>query len=383
MYLDHLNENFCRIIIILSSCMIVFFLICSMVFNLFLVIPLFVKYWGRFKQRFFGNSIIIIDEQDLIDKIVSTTLNNKKPLMTFFESTGLPSDYLQWISPRGAKIHNNFQTSYMLFGLLSYGIATNRIDIIDYVDSRIEMDIDENGTLSYSLSRLDQVPIGMSMILIGQYKNSQKYNVAINQLLEYIIDKYRTDGRVLYLSHSETQHVDAIGMFIPFLSLLSNVDHNDIIKEIINRTIDDYFQYGVDNNTHIPSHGFNIKTKCKIGSSNWGRGIGWFLLGLSFVEDFSDSILNDSITKLDYTQFPGQDSHFDSSTALMIEIYKHRKNLPFKRSWEFIIPYITREGNVGSCSGDTYSYNRYSNTFSPSELCNGLFLYLVTLRLCE
>lgn len=357
-------------------------LICSLVFNIFFAIPLIIKYWGRFKRKFLKNSAIIVDEQDLINKVATTTINNKRPLMSFFENSGLPSDYLQWIRPRGVKIHNNFHTSYMLFGLLAYGISTNKRKIINYVDSRIEADIDKNGSLSYPLSRLDQIPIGMSMILIKQHKNSQKYNVAISQLLEFIFRKFNEEGRVLYLSQTETQHVDAIGMFIPFLSLLKNIEqeHNDIIKEIIQQTIDDFMKYGVDFNTHIPSHGFNIKTKCKIGSSNWGRGIGWFLLGLSFVEEFSDPILNDSIAKLDYTQFPGQDSHFDSSTALMIEIYKKRKNLTPKTSWQYILPYITKDGNVGSCSGDTYSYNRYSNSFGSSELCNGLLLYLSTLK---
>lgn len=352
-------------------------IILSILLNIFLIVPIILKYFSRYKNiRQYNHHI---NQSDIVNHVLNASLKINKPIMSFYEYSGLPTDYIQLLRPRGASIKYNFQTSYLLFGLTSYGIFSNNENVVKYVNSKLCKLLTNDGHISYPLFRIDQVPIGMSMILLNQYLGISAYDTAINQLLDFIIYRYKTDGRVLYLPESDVQHVDTIGMYIPFLCMLRQNNSNPLISEIINSGIEEYSRFGTDAVTHLPSHGYNLKSKRKIGSSNWGRGIGWYLLGLSFVDEFKDSILDKYVSELEYTQFPGQDSHFDSSTALMVEIYKRKKNLKSDSDMNFILPYMTKKGNVGSCSGDTYGYNCYSHSFDHSELCNGLFLYLATI----
>lgn len=79
---------------------------------------------------------------------------------------------------------------------------------------------------------------------------------------------------------------------------------------------------------------------------------------------------------MNYTQFPNSNNKFDSSTALMFEIYKQAKNPNRPLSLLFIKPHILKMGFVDDCSEDTYNLNDYSLSFG--ELCNGLLLMLAS-----
>ena len=155
--------------------------------------------------------------------------------------------------------------------------------------------------------------------------------------------------------------------------------NNNIAKEIAIRNINLFENYCVDKQTGFPTHGYNTKTKIKIGSSNWGRGIGWYLLAKAYLEEPShgETILNTTLVDLDYTQFPGSSCQFDSSVALLFELYKQKKKIS-KNSIDFIKSRIRVNGEFDLCSGDTYGFNDYSHTFGNSELCSGLFLMIIS-----
>src|SRR5690606_38856002 len=87
-------------------------------------------------------------------------------------------------------------------------------------------------------------------------------------------------------------------------------------------------QYGVDQVTSIPSHGVSLSHLTKVGSANWGRGIGWYLLGLSALQgalkDYEDELFacytSLSSLKLEnnlYSQYPGSSDYFDASTSAL------------------------------------------------------------------
>lgn len=351
--------------------------IISFLFNLILFLPLIIKLKRiRNKEAYVD---VMMSDETCVSKVLEASMANKGKLMSFYEPTGTIIDYYFWIRKRNNLVQVNFPTSYFLFGLASYGIKNNDKIIINHVDSILDKFLTSKGDLSYELIRLDQIPIGLPMLVIDEYLERKKYSRVITQLWEFIKTRYKKDGQILYLTGTQFQHVDTIGMFVPFLCKLKNLFSHHLIDEILKQTFNEYYKYGIDKDNHLPAHGYNLTTKTKIGSINWGRGIGWYLLGASFYDEFKDTLLDQTITNLEYTQFPGQLDHFDSSTALMNEIYKRKKGLTERVNLNFIKPYIMKNGNVGSCSGDTYTYNRYSQTFGPSELCNGLLLYLSTL----
>lgn len=356
----------------------IYLLIVSIIINVLFVIPLIWQCVLKRKPNYIKKEI---SDEKLLHLIASSSLTNKRKLMVFYEPTGTILDYLQLLRPRGREIVNNFQNSYLLFGLTSYALAYGRQDVLQCVIDRINSFLNSKNELSYPLIRLDQVPFGMTLILLQKYA-TQDYSSAINQIYNFLLDRYAKDGSLLYIRGSKFQHVDSLGMYVPFLSLYSKQYGDSKSLEMIRKGLEEYDKYGVDYNTGIPAHGYNLDSKIKIGSINWGRGLGWYLLGLSFVEDEGSHRVDEILPNLPLEQFPGQTSEFDSSTAIMTKIYIFKKRLyenGAELSLDFIKPFISKDGHVGNCSGDTYTYNRYSNAFGPSELCDGLLLYLGSL----
>ena len=166
-------------------------------------------------------------------------------------------------------------------------------------------------------------------------------------------------------------------MIVPFLMEYFHVSQDSTALLMAIENVNEYRKYGCDETTGIPVHGYNKKTHIKVGSANWGRGIGWYLLGVAYTSHIQDSTLNKSVDLLNYSQFPLSSKKFDSSTALMFEIFKQSRNPNERRKLDFIKPYITQDGFIMECSGDTYDLNNYSHFYGPAELTNGLFLILI------
>lgn len=356
----------------------IYLLIGSIIINILFVIPLIWQRLLKQKPKYINKDI---SDENLLRLIASSSLANKRQLMVFYEPTGTIRDYLQIFHPRGKEIVNNFQYSYLLFGLASYALAYDRQDILQSVINKVNNSLNSKKELSYPLIRLDQVPFGMTLILL-QENTEQDYSRAIDQIYDFLSERYSKDGSLLYLRGTKFQHVDSLGMYVPFLSLYSKFYKDSKSIEMIQKGFDEYDKYGVDYNTGIPAHGYNLDSKIKIGSTNWGRGLGWYLLGLSFVDGRNIHKINEILPNLPLEQFPGQISEFDSSTAIMTKIYMFKKQLyenGMEFSLDFIKPFISIDGHVENCSGDTYTYNRYAVNFGPSELCDGLLLYLGSL----
>ena len=198
-------------------------------------------------------------------------------------------------------------------------------------------------------------------------------------IFKQVINWRNERGIIMYVNNNETQLIDAVGMYVPFFMEYYKETGDTLAYMTVDYNMRQLYEKSVDKESGIPVHGYNTVTGIKVGSSNWGRGIGWYLLAAAFCPQINDPVLDQSLSVMEYTQFPGSNKHFDSSVALMFEIYKQSKDKQRELSLDFIKPHILTNGFVGECSGDTVGLNRYSRTFGESELCNGLLLMLVSI----
>ncbi|MEX2512329.1 MAG: hypothetical protein WD398_05440 [Cyclobacteriaceae bacterium] len=147
-------------------------------------------------------------------------------------------------------------------------------------------------------------------------------------------------------------------------------------KLLINNDEDNYREFRVDqipfghaaNNLHsfLPAHAVLREGKIKVGSQNWGRGIGWYFYTMAeyskyveeepFFDIISGIISSMEILKMDggiWSQFPGTSDRFDASTTVM---YMYAKNLIFPVTYtkqevlSLFSPYLYK-GIVGHTSG--------------------------------
>lgn len=252
--------------------------------------------------------------------------------------------------------------------------------------------IKENGEPAFLLTRIDQVPFGLVALHLYQINHDTKYlhfADCVFNFLEHSTDP--TENIIDYRPGLNVVLNDMLGLTIPFLLEFSRIKMNTRAKEIAEHQMTYYIKYGVDELTGIPSHGINKLSKTKVGSANWGRGIGWYLIGLThcgkynkkYVENFDKiktSILQLKTKHQVWTQFPGSSAAFDASTTLMFwytMILNDKTVINKTEVFALLKNHLTIDGEILQTSGDTLGLNEYSKAFGKSELSQGLLLLIL------
>jgi hypothetical protein len=315
-------------------------------------------------------------DQEIITSVVnaSLTLNGSKMIKQEFHGL-FPDVKMMFTSGIHSNTINNYYNAYNYAGLSQYALRFSDSKVRNYIIRKADSWIADNGNLNYRLEKVDQCPIGIMYLNLYTMTGMLKYKRIADYIFDFLKSKRQKDNLIPY-NNNDTNFSDAVGMYVPFLMEYYNITKDSLAIEIAKANLIQYQQFGIDKDTHLPFHGYNIKTGIKVGSCNWGRGIGWYLLAISYCPQLNDSVLMKNVELLPYTQFPLSSSSFDSSTALMFELYKQSTNKSRTLNFDFIRTHIKTNGYVSDCSGDTYGLNDYSHSFGNSELCNGLLLLL-------
>lgn len=124
------------------------------------------------------------------------------------------------------------------------------------------------GILAYSILKLDFI-------------NSDDFKAALDYTWELIKDHIGEDGTVGYRKSMQNyRYVDTIGFICPFLVSYGIIYDNSECIDLAVKQIQEYEKNGMLEKYHIPSHAYNIKTKAPLGLYGWGRGLGWYAIGL-------------------------------------------------------------------------------------------------------
>ena len=355
------------------------FVKCALVLSILVNFVFVIPYWNildhpKLRRHFSSET----PDSEVIYQVVKYSLNHENSIMIQNEYRGLPFDIINFFSPtRNSDVKNNYYIAYYYAGISQYAFVTkDSIALYSLINKAADWVVGD--TLNYEIKRIDQIPIGLFFINLYKSTHEEKYKKVSKWLYTKLLDFRVNDGNLIPYNTPGANVSDAIGMYVPFLvEYYKNISSDSLALHIAKDNIEEFYKYGVDKETGIPMHGYVLDSKIKVGSANWGRGIGWYLLAYSFLGNcnISDSLLNKNIATMKYHQFPFYSSHFDSSTAIMFEIFKNRlckKTI----NLSFIKTHITEEGVVDDFSGDTYGLNNYSHNFGRSELGNGLLLLL-------
>lgn len=275
-----------------------------------------------------------------------------------------------------ARFEHFFPEGYMLAGLSYQALYRKDKKFTEKVENVAGKLLDDNGIPNYTINICDQLPAGICFINLYRLTGKEKYKKAYEHYYQAALSMCQENYYIPYIKGLQTQYVDALGMFTPFLMEYYNQNGDSLAYTIAYANMSIYYKYCVDKETGIPAHGYDAKSKLKVGSINWGRGIGWYLIAAAYLPEFHDSLLEQSLKSMEYTQFPLSSSHFDATTALSFEIYKHSRDKNRKKSLDFIKKYIRTDGNVDCISGETHDVNNYNKLFGLGEIGNGWLLML-------
>lgn len=284
-----------------------------------------------------------------------------------------------------------FPRAFLFYALFEYSKKKQLTVEFNSLKKVFDSDfIQSDGLPTFKIDRVDQVVFGLVALTLYKQTKEKKYKIFTDYCFQYLLSNADKSGIVVYRKTSGLQHVDAIGMIVPFLMEYAKVFLIQQAEKIALENLNYYIKYGLDNDTGLPFHAFDLKTKFKQGPMNWGRGLVWFYLGLLFVkENTSDinqkDIVNEQINKIEnylskvesqYAQFIGLKSStvsFDSSVFASLA-FIHKRISFVSIDYTEIKKYITEDGIVLSTSGDTMGINNYARISSPSEFTQAMLL---------
>lgn len=211
---------------------------------------------------------------------------------------------------------------------------------------------------------------------------------------------YRDNNKDLIL-------IDTLGMICPFLMRYYYYTGKKIYADIAINQLKDFMLNGIDNKDYFPYHSYNLSVKENIGSSQWGRGIGWMLIGIIDSIEYIDKnsheykllteylicFINELVKYQDENGYfkcnvKEENSHIDSSAtafigysigrAVELNVLGKEYVKCVKKCCYAIEKSMDDKGRVWDCSEDCSGVGEYSMKFS-CNLANGISLALVSI----
>lgn len=252
--------------------------------------------------------------------------------------------------------------------------------------------------LSYAILNLENI-------------NIEKYKPAFEYTCDLIKEHIGDDGTVYYRKAiKQVRFVDTIGFICPFLTAYGlRFNKNECIDLAFNQ-IQQYEKYGMLDKYCIPCHAYDIETSMPLGIYGWGRGLGWYAIGLidtynqlpqesKYKSELKKSVENFALSIILFQNNDGswtwnvadKGSRNDSSTTVLLgwfllnaseikEISEKCFNAA-KKAIEYIMKVTRRDGTIDFSQGDTKGIGVYSQVFGILPFTQGLALRLINLYL--
>jgi unsaturated rhamnogalacturonyl hydrolase len=260
------------------------------------------------------------------------------------------------------------------------------IDKPVYVDGAI---------LAYAIMKLD-------FINIDQYKKAFDY------IAEMIKEHIGEDGTVGYRKSMRSyRYVDTIGFICPFLVSYGIRYNKDECIELAVKQIRKFEQYGMLDKHSIPCHAYKVDSYVSVGLYGWGRGLGWFAIGLidtwnefpknhRFKSMLEESVLYYAKSFMQYQQKNGSwnwtvtrdECRSDSSTTATLGWFMLNASNIEGMSKEcldsasaaisYLMKVTRRNGAVDFSQGDTKDIGVYSMLFNILPFTQGFCIRLIS-----
>ena len=296
--------------------------------------------------------------------------------------------------------------SWQEAGVLLGAIST--LNQTSETTSQIQAFIDDKVDTSKGTWR--QVPeyvdgVILAYALAKQTEDLNNLKPLFDETITLIEKNKGDDGTVFYRDFiPDIRFVDTIGFICPFLTFYGvNYNKPEYIDLAFNQ-IEQYINKAFLKNQMIPAHAFDIKQNAPLGIYGWGRGLGWFILGIvDMYNELPEShlkkkYLKELIIKTSQDTLPFQNDNGSFSAMLFLKDYRHDSSITTLAGWLFFNTYLItkktkyknaankcitslmhttrRNGVVDFCQGDTKGMGDYAKTFDLMPFVQGLTIRL-------
>jgi unsaturated rhamnogalacturonyl hydrolase len=294
----------------------------------------------------------------------------------------------------------HWQEGSLVLGLSEYFNNTDdpkaKEGIIKYLDTNFDQtgqwvhkpELVDGAILAYAIMKLD-------FIDVTKYKN------AFDSIWEMISDHIGEDGTVMYRKFMKNyRYVDTIGFICPFLVLYGLKFNNPNCVSLAIKQIKEYEMYGMHKEHFIPSHAYALEGKLPLGLYGWGRGLGWFAIGLidswkelppkhKYKLELEESVRKFSKAIMKFQQDSGSwnwtvtrsECREDSSVtatlcwfllnAAQLEGISNECLVSSDKALKYLMKVTRRNGSVDFSQGDTKDIGVYSMNFNILPFTQG------------
>lgn len=294
----------------------------------------------------------------------------------------------------------SWQEASLLMGL-SEVEGNNKDKIKKEIEVYLKKNFDENGMWINKPKEVDSAIIAYAMMNL-EFLDIKKYKESFDYMYNLIISNIGEDGTVKYRNFmSKYRYVDTIGFICPFLISYGYKYKKRECIDLAIRQITLYNEYGFDEKIFLPYHAYNINDKSHLGLNGWGRGLGWYALGLidSYNlltdEDEYKGLLRKNILKLteiivkyqcnngswNWTIVREEVKEDSSTTAILcwfllnassIDCISEKCMMSYNKGIEYLMKVTRRNGIVDFSQGDTKDIGVYSQLFDKMPFTQGL-----------
>jgi len=294
----------------------------------------------------------------------------------------------------------SWQEAGALFGAINTDNAEDKIE--EFVDSKIDKNTGawrqvpayvDGAILAYALTKTN--------------RDASQLKPAFDQVIKLIDDCKGEDGTIFYRnSIPSIRFVDTIGFICPFLTYYGQKFDKPEYLDLALVQIKSYVAKAFLREKMIPAHAFDLKKDMPLGVYGWGRGLGWFILGITDMyfelDDThpSKKYLKELVenTARDTLPFQKEDGGFNSMIA--VDSSRHDSSITTIAGWLFYTAYIInndkeyllaarkciqslmkvtrRNGVIDFCQGDTKGIGIYATTFDLMPFVQGLTIRLAS-----
>ena len=174
----------------------------------------------------------------------------------------------------------HWQQAALILGLSQNFYKTNDENSKKAIDKFINQVIDKSGNWKQEPKEIDSVILAYSFLNCNWLNHSNLKSV-YDSCYQIIQDLKGADGTIAYRKHNPNyRYVDTIGFICPFLVKYGNQFDNKEALNLAVKQITTYSQFGMLHSTKIPCHTYNFKNNLPSGLFGWGRGLGWYAIGL-------------------------------------------------------------------------------------------------------
>lgn len=122
---------------------------------------------------------------------------------------------------------------------------------------------------------------GYTLLYLWNVLKTSYYEQAAHNLANVLLESHprASDGSLVY-DQTGSILVDTLGMVGPFLARYANQFDNPAALELSVTQFRQFIANNIDCETNFPYHGYYANGAHHLGLHAWGRGTGWYMLGI-------------------------------------------------------------------------------------------------------